>query len=303
MRFSKKQPQGLLSTMNYALITYICAFLAVGPFVGGLSAKITPKRIEKEVGAITIKKGDTLWDLAIKYFKDPFLWKGFRKYNKFTNPHLIYPGEKLMIPVDIARQIEGEIIETMAATKADLEKITKKYDKTISEFQSASKDIGNIEKTLAKLRKENQALKNQLNQREKQLQEIIKQMKEQGTQSEKTREQIEKLESLLTSQQATGRSAQQEIKALEESLAERSKQLKTREEELSQLSKEIKDHTERLDTSQKNISELQEKIKEAEVVDFAKEAEKPADEKESKLAVATAIAGGLVLFIVGVLAR
>ncbi|MBN2533609.1 MAG: LysM peptidoglycan-binding domain-containing protein [Spirochaetales bacterium] len=47
-----------------------------------------------------IKKGDTLWDIAANYYRDPFQW--YRIYrdrrNKIKNPDLIYAGNKLYIP-------------------------------------------------------------------------------------------------------------------------------------------------------------------------------------------------------------
>jgi len=50
-------------------------------------------------GSYTIRQGDTLWDISNALLKDPFLWPFIWKANpSITNPDLIYPGNKLMIP-------------------------------------------------------------------------------------------------------------------------------------------------------------------------------------------------------------
>ena len=46
-----------------------------------------------------IKQGDTLWDIANTFLKDPFLWPFIWKANpSITNPDLIFAGNKLVIP-------------------------------------------------------------------------------------------------------------------------------------------------------------------------------------------------------------
>ena len=46
----------------------------------------------------TIKKGDTLWDLSQRFIDDPYYWPNvWAKNPEITNPHLIFPGQKIRI--------------------------------------------------------------------------------------------------------------------------------------------------------------------------------------------------------------
>ena len=86
-----------------ALILYICAALS-GVYVLSASARITPHEGDDDTILITIEKGDTLWEISAKSTsRDPLRWRELSKYNDFTNPHLIYPGEKLRIPLSMAK--------------------------------------------------------------------------------------------------------------------------------------------------------------------------------------------------------
>jgi len=69
----------------------------------------------EEVTAYTIKQGDTLWDIANTFLKDPFLWPFIWKANPdIANPDLIFAGGKLSIPnlapIERAMQAPAEAV-------------------------------------------------------------------------------------------------------------------------------------------------------------------------------------------------
>ncbi|MDX1996506.1 MAG: LysM peptidoglycan-binding domain-containing protein [Thermoanaerobaculia bacterium] len=73
----------------------------------------------------TIVRGDTLWELAQKYFGDPYLWPQIWEQNRWIlDAHWIYPGDPLVVGIEVATADvtdDGTLADTgEAATGEDL---------------------------------------------------------------------------------------------------------------------------------------------------------------------------------------
>ncbi|MBI5025252.1 MAG: LysM peptidoglycan-binding domain-containing protein [Nitrospirae bacterium] len=69
---------------------------------------------EKPSEEYTVKKGDTLWDISSDKLRGPFLWPKVWKENPdIKNPDLIYPGQKIKIPLKKEREVVTPVKETV----------------------------------------------------------------------------------------------------------------------------------------------------------------------------------------------
>lgn len=53
---------------------------------------------KKKVVKYKVKKGDTLWEISRKYYKNPLKWRKIADRNKIKNPRLLQIGTVLVIP-------------------------------------------------------------------------------------------------------------------------------------------------------------------------------------------------------------
>jgi hypothetical protein len=100
-----------------AALALLCA--AVQPVLG---QQPTQTQQQKEH---TVRKGDTLWDLANFYLNNPYSWPMIFEANRSVveNPHWIYPAERIIIPGQtvVAREdLLGAPIAVADATAGNL---------------------------------------------------------------------------------------------------------------------------------------------------------------------------------------
>ena len=153
-------------TLKLALVLYICAALS-GVYVLSASAKITPHDGDDGTQLITIVKGDTLWDLCQEHLKDPLRWRELSKYNDFTNPHLIYPGESLRIPVAMMKEVKEVAEEELAEQQAELEQLRAELAESEATRDKLEAEISGLTNSMDELKAQIEALEASLKAQEK----------------------------------------------------------------------------------------------------------------------------------------
>ena len=149
--------------INFAII--LSLLLVCGPVSIATSATITPKSLNGSTVLITIEEGDTLCELASKYLEDPGLWREFKKYNSFTDPNLIFPGEKLRVPKSFTMPVESVITaveEKKLLTETEIETIKSQLNEMVSKLSNNQKQIDGLQTGSKEIRQELDKLRHSL---------------------------------------------------------------------------------------------------------------------------------------------
>lgn len=265
-------------TLKLALILYICAALS-GVYVLSASARITP-RTDKEGKLIVIKKGDTLWDLCETHLEDPLRWRELLEYNDFTNPHLIYPGEEVLIPSDLLKKVADEAEENLLQQQEELEQL--------------KMELADAEGTREKLEASIKALSENAKKLEQELKELEASLKSQEELMQAVSDSGNEIASgVKESLEANKKALLDAIAHLDEHLAEIGKMIKEHKmaEEATQaiiesIQGDVKTLLTQVETNQKAINEVRMILKDAKGVH-----EEPSTSKRALVFLTTVAAG------------
>jgi hypothetical protein len=117
--------------------------------VGNLRAQIKKEEVDFEyMATVTAQKGKDccLWNMAEKYYGDPYLWNLIKEKNKISNERKIPVGTVIYIPTRDAKEL-------VAKTEGDMDKISANMSELEEELAAARKEAKNCKAEKAKLSK------------------------------------------------------------------------------------------------------------------------------------------------------
>jgi peptidoglycan hydrolase CwlO-like protein len=232
---------------NKALAVLLALAIAL-PWTGLASAETVKKQHPSDI-IITIKKGDTLWDIAGKYLGKPWQWPKIWKYDGnvyIKDPHWIYPGDKLVIPGKYARKVVKPRIE---AVSAELARKLKEKEVELARLRS---QLSSAQDELSRVKGENEELKKKV----ASLQERIASM-EQGVSELKG--EIGKLEAAKAELERKLSEAEALARRQQETISEQQRTIASQQETISKQQGTISDLAKKEDAIrgvQKSLDEM-----------------------------------------------
>ena len=272
------------STLKLAMILYICVALT-GVYAISASARITPLEGDEETTLITIEKGDTLWDLCQEHLKDPLKWRELSKYNDFTNPDLIYPGEKLRIPLAMAKNVAEMAEEEVKEQQEELEKLRTNLAESEAERDKLMAEIKGLNDSMAELKKKIGELEASQKSQEKVIDAVKKANTDTANDVKRTiRNTRNTLQDKLDTLNGNLDSSKEMLSALQ-------KELKATQDHIKTVQADVKTALAHIETNQNGIAELKRMIVDAQGVHEEVTSNKRA------IVFITTVAAGIGLFV------
>ena len=227
---------------NKAVAVLLALAIAL-PWTGLASAE-TVKKLHPSDIIITIKKGDTLWDIAGKYLGKPWQWPKIWKYDGnvyIKDPHWIYPGDKLVIPGKYARKVVKPRIEAVSAQLArKLKEKEVELARLRSQLSSAQDELSRVKGENEELKKKVASLQEKIASMEQDVSELKGEIRKLEAAKAELERKLSEAEALAKRQQETISEQQRTIASQQKTIASQQETIAGQREAISNLTKEVK---------------------------------------------------------------
>jgi myosin heavy subunit len=258
-------------------------------YVGNLRAQIKEEEVDFGILAtVKMEKGDNLWDLAMKYYDDPYKWTLIQEKNKIPSEVRIPVGTVIYIPIGDAKEIAEEVDEEIDKQKEELKKLADELEKLRQQLRrcnARNRDLTAKNKRLDKVVEDKDAAIKKKDEDIKKLQSMLDNI----TAALKKMEGDS--ESELEAQAREMRAAAQAAAAAKEG---RGKELAEKDELIESLEAKLRSCRASLERLELARDELRAKIRMAEAAATKPPAAKKKNPKSTITAIAIAIAGSMV---------
>lgn len=286
-------------------VVALLSVLLTGLMCVDLRAQIRKDEVDFEVLAtVTMEKGDTLWELAEKYYDDPIQWRFVMDMNRIPDERRIPIGTVIYIPARDAKK---------PVRKVEVEEEKVKVERAAEEKLSA--EMARLQGELNDLRGKNRELEAQ-NQRLTRSLKKCEDKSGQHAQEMKAKDaRIGELKAELQGMRAAIKDKDARIEELEAELLEMrvaaSEPLKARDKRIQELESQLSRSNRQLEELEKAYKELNDKLRRTEAAQKSPDQKSPAQRKprapvkkksvdaKSGFAVIAMLVAGFIMWVVG----
>lgn len=240
-------------------LVLVLSLLLTGLICVGVSrAQIKKEDVDFEVLAtVSMVKGDTLWELAEKYYDDPYGWNLILKMNKIPDERRIPIGTVIYIPVEDAKRIVKEVEKKIEEKKVVVED-------SAAELERLRAEVERLNKELAECRAENKRLAEALKECRAKNEKLTKALEEKNAMIKAKDATIAELRAMLEDVKASVEKIKRDADLMAQEQKRRSADQARKDELIDELEAKIRRQRREIEELEEALSKLKSKIGAAE---------------------------------------
>lgn len=276
-------------------VILVLSLLLTGLMGAGISlAQIKKEDVAFEVLAtVTMVKGDTLWELAEKYYNDPYGWNRILEMNKIPNERRISIGTVIYIPVEDAKRIVREIEKKIEEKKAVVEIAA-------TELEKLREEVASLRKKLEKCQAENKRLAKALKQCRAKNKKLTKALEEKNAMIKAKDATIAELEAMLEDVKVAVEKIREDADTIAQEQKRRSASQARKDELIDELEAKLRRQRREIEELEEARDKLKSKIGAAEgEYHRGRDYKKPASPRKLGQAEPRALAAAIAIALLG----